>query len=46
MTLTEDERRLLEAMHADPQLRAKVMAILTAPESRGAYQGKQPETPQ
>lgn len=46
MTITEEERKLLAAVHADPELRKKIQVILEAPESPAASPAKPPETPQ
>ena len=44
--LTEEEKKLLAALHADPALRKKVAAILEAPELLSASQATQHGKPQ
>ena len=46
VTITEEERKLLAAVHADPELRKKIQVILEVPESPAASPAKPPETPQ
>ena len=46
VTITDEERRLLAAVHADPELRKRIQVILEAPELPAAFPAKPPETPQ
>lgn len=46
VTITEEERKLLAAVHADPELRKKIQVILEEPKSPAASPAKPPETPQ
>lgn len=46
MTITEEERRLLEVVRQNPDIRRQILAILGVPESHGASPETQPEMPQ
>lgn len=46
MQITDTERRLLDAVHRDQDIREKVLVILGVPESHGASPETQPEMPQ
>ena len=46
MDISNDERKLLDAVHHNQDLRSKIWTILKEPESPDASPEKPPETPQ